>query len=276
VILLFAVATPAQAHRIERKFNVEMRPVVVVKNEHGKIAVKVWDRSEVLIVAEHQSDKVEVDAEQMGNRIDVFTHIIGRNLTPAQLKADYEITVPKETELQISNDAGTIVVAGISGDMTFNTVMADVDVQEVYGYLVLKTVGGSLVCVRCAGKLEISTISGNVRLLQPVSSYIHAQTYSGSIFYDGAFLSSGVYKLKTTTGPIEVRYSEGDSFDLRAFSQGGRVDRDPGLNLRPPSHSRATPAAAGKSSSLVGTFGAGLARVELTSFSGTINIRRRE
>jgi hypothetical protein len=36
------------------------------------------------------------------------------------------------------------------------------------------------------------------------------------------------------------------------------------------------PAGAARSNSLFGTFGEGLARVELTSFSGTITIRKRD
>ncbi|MBI1750169.1 MAG: hypothetical protein HY234_15630 [Acidobacteria bacterium] len=272
-ILLLAAAPAAFAHRVERKFDVSIRPVVMVHNDNGRITVKSWQKNEIQVVSEHASDKVEVDVEQRGNRIDITTHVLNQSVTPAELKADFEISVPEETELQIRNDAGMVVVERVSGDLTFETVLADVKLEEVAGYLVVKTVSGSLVCVRCAGRIEVNSISGNLRLIQPISPNVRAQTYSGSIFFDGDFLPGGAYVLKNHRGPIEVRYTESDSFDLRATSIYGKVDREPSLTLTPPSHERRT--TPGISNSLFGTFNSGAARVELTSFSGTISIRKR-
>jgi DUF4097 and DUF4098 domain-containing protein YvlB len=272
-MLLLATAPAAYAHRVERTFNVTTRPVVSVRNDNGKITVKSWQKNEVHVVANHASEKVEVDADQRGNRIDITTHVLNQSVTPDELKADFEISVPEETELQIKNDAGNVVVVRVSGDMTFETVLADVNLEEVAGYLVVKTVSGSLLCVRCAGRIEVNSISGNLRLIQPLSPNVRAQTYSGSIFFDGDFLPGGIYVLKNHRGPIEVKYTESDSFDLRATSIYGKVDQDASLRLKPPTHERRV--APGISNSLIGTYNSGAARVELTSFSGTISIRKR-
>jgi DUF4097 and DUF4098 domain-containing protein YvlB len=271
------LAAPAiEAHRLEKSFPVSMRPVVSVRNDNGKITVRSWQKNEVRVVAEHSSNKVEVDADQRGNRVEITTHVLSQNVTSDELKADYEISVPEETELQIKNDAGTVAVVRISGDMTVETVLADVSMEEVAGYLVVKTVSGSLVCVRCAGRIEANSISGNLRLMQPVSSNVHAQTYSGKIFFDGDFLPGGVYVLKNHRGPIEVKYTDSDSFDLRATSIYGTVDQEPSLSLKPPVHDqRLSPGVKRNSNSLFGTYNSGAARVELTSFSGTISIRKR-
>jgi DUF4097 and DUF4098 domain-containing protein YvlB len=247
--------------------------VVSMRNDNGRITIKSWQKNEVQVVAVHASEKVEIDADQRGNRIDIITHVLDQNVTPDELKADFEISVPEETELQIKNDAGNIVVVRVSGDMTFETVLAEVNLEEVAGYLVVKTVSGNLKCVRCAGRIEVNSISGNLRLIQPVSSNVRAQTYSGSIFFDGDFLPGGIYVLKNHRGPIEVRYADSDSFDLRATSIYGKVDQDSSLKLKPPSHERRV--APGISNSLIGTYNSGAARVELTSFSGTISIRKR-
>jgi DUF4097 and DUF4098 domain-containing protein YvlB len=272
-MLLLATAPAAYAHRVEKTFTVTTRPVVSVRNNNGKITVKSWQKNEVHVLVNHASDKVEVDADQRGNRIDISTHVLNQSVTPDELKADFEISVPEETELQIKNDAGNVAVVRVSGDMTFETVLANVDLEEVAGYLVVKTVSGSLECVRCAGRIEVNSISGNVRFIQPISSNVRAQTYSGSIFFDGDFLPGGVYVLKNHRGPIEVKYTESDSFDLRATSIYGKVDQEPTLRLKPPAHERRTPP--GVSNSLFGTYNSGAARVELTSFSGTISIRKR-
>ncbi len=272
-ILLLAAAPAAFAHHVDKKFDVSMRPVVSVRNDNGRITVKSWSKNQVQVIADHASEKVEVDADQRGNRIDIVTHVLNQSLTPEELKADFQINVPEETELQIKNDAGNIAVFRVSGDMTFETVLSDVNLEEVAGYLVVKTVSGSLQCLRCAGRLELSSISGNLKLVQPVSSNVRAQTYSGSIFFDGDFLPGGTYVLKNHRGPIEVKYTDSDSFDLRATSIYGKVDGEPSLTLKPPTHAQQSVPKI--SNSLFGTYNSGAARVELTSFSGTISIRRR-
>ncbi len=270
--LLLAGALPVSAHRIEKSFKVETQPVVTIRNASGKINIHPWQKSEVRVVADHTSEKVETYAEQMGNRVDVVTHLLSEKVTPPELRADYDITVPAETELQIRTDAGTVVVKGITGDMTFDTVAADVTLEEVAGFLVFKTVGGSLDCTRCAGRIEANSISGNIRLTQPASATVRAQTYSGSLFFDGDFKRGGIYILKSVEGPIEVRFSDDDSFALNASSVQGLVENQ--ATLRQPSHRRAS--RAGVSNRLLGNVNEGLARVELFSFSGTIRILRRQ
>ena len=272
-LALLAFAAPAYAHHLEKTFTVEGRPVVTIRNAQGKIQVKSWQRSEVVVVADHASNRVEVDAEQRGNQIEVLTHLLEQGVSPAELTADYQISVPEESELQIKNDTGSVYVERVYGDMTIDTVAATVEVQEISGYLAVRTVGGSFLCRRCAGHIDFSSISGSARLLQPMSSSVRAQTASGDLLYDGEFLRGGIYTLKNMSGVIEVRFSEGDSLNLTATSVNGKVENQ--ANLQPETHRG--PHLSGKFAYFQsGTMNQGLARVDLTSFSGTIRIRKRE
>ena len=69
-----AAAEPASPHRMDKRFSVDGRAMVTVRNAQGSIVVKSWERSEVEILADHASDSVEVDAQQRGNRIELVTH----------------------------------------------------------------------------------------------------------------------------------------------------------------------------------------------------------
>jgi DUF4097 and DUF4098 domain-containing protein YvlB len=272
LFLLLGLAVPASAHRIEKRFAVKEQPVVTVRNASGKISVKRWQKPEVMVVANHASSKVEVDAVQMGNRVELSTHLLSEKVSPSEMTANYEITVPEETELQIRNDSGSVVVEKVSGDMNLDTVEANVDLQDVAGYLVIKTIGGAFACAHCTGRIAVNTISGNVRLAQTISGNVRSQSYSGNIFFDGEFLPGGIYRLANHSGLIEVRFSEYDNFDLSATSVYGKVENE--AALKPPVH-RQLPPAARLSRSLFGTYNAGQAKVELTSFNGTIKIRKR-
>ena len=272
-VLLIALVLPASAHRLEKHFTVKGHPVITVRNAQGRIEVKSWQRPEVVVVGNHASSKVETDTEQAGDRIEVLTHVLSEKVSPSDLQADYTITVPEESELRVTTDSGTIVVNHVFGDMTFDTVSSDVQLQEVAGYLAVKTIGGSVECTRCAGRMDVNSISGNVRLLEPRLNSVRVQTSSGNIFFDGKFLPQGIYILKNYSGLIEVRFADTDSFDLSANSLYGHVENQ--ANVKPDTHGlRRPPARFAKG--LFGTVNEGQAKVELSSFNGTIKILKRE
>ncbi len=270
--LLFVAAPAASAHRMEKHFTVGERPVIMVRNSHGRVEIQSWKKPEVVVIGNHNSNKVEVDTEQAGNRIEVTTHVLDENVNPADVQADYQITVPEESELHVRTDLGEITVERVFGDMTFDTVAADVQLQEVAGYMVVKTIGGSVLCARCAGRIDVRSISGNVRFLQPQMDNVRVETTSGNIYYDGDFHRGGIYSLKTGNGLLEVRFADTDSFDLTAATVNGRIENQ--AKIKPHTHERRSPSRFG--TSLVGTFNDGHARVELSSFSGTIRILKRD
>ena len=69
--------------------------------------------------------------------------------------------------------------------------MPKASLQDVEGYLVTKSLNGSLIRTRCAGSLDASFISGNIQILQPAMDNVHVQTSSGNTLFDGDFLSRG-------------------------------------------------------------------------------------
>jgi DUF4097 and DUF4098 domain-containing protein YvlB len=270
---LVCSAVPTSAKRLEKHFKVAAQPVVTIHNPSGTVTVKAWTRSEVLVIADLASSQIDVGAEQNGNRVDVTTRQLSDNLSPDDLRADYQINVPEDAELQIHNDSGGVSVANVLGDMNVETVAAGVDLQDVAGYLTVKTVGGSFECVRCVGRIDVSSISGNFRFVGTRSKHIHAQTSTGNILFAGEFLPDGDYRLRNYSGVIELRYAPGDSFDLSATSLKGKVNNE--AKLIPPNHAYRSEARG--ANALFGTFNtAGHARVDLTSFDGTINIVKRD
>jgi DUF4097 and DUF4098 domain-containing protein YvlB len=269
-LLLLSVAS-ASADRLERHFKVEAHPVVTIHNPSGTITVRAWTKSEVMVVAKRATDQVAVDAEQTGNRVDIMTRQVADVASPADVRADYEISVPQDAELQIHDDSGGVNVSNVLGDMNVETIAADVDLEDAAGYLTVKTVGGSFQCARCAGRLEVSSISGNFKLIDLHSTYVRAQTSEGNILFNGQFLPNATYRLKNYSGVIEVRFSPGDSFNMSATSLKGKVHNE--ANLTPPSHHHFLPRFG---NALFGTFNSGRATLELSSFDGTINVLKRD
>ena len=271
-LLLCSAVTAATPKRQEQHFKVAAHPVITIHNPNGLITVKAWTKAEVMVISMPATAEVEVDAEQMGNRVDVSTRALSDSVAPGDMRADFQINVPEDAELQIHNDAGSVNVSNVLGDMNVETVAAGVDLADTSGYLTVKTVGGSFQCTRCGGRIEVSSISGSFRLIDLKSTHVWAQTSTGNILFNGEFLPSGTYSLKNYSGVIEVRFSPGDSFDMSATSLKGKVNNE--AKLTPSAHEHHFMPRWGNA--LFGTFNQGRAKVELTSFDGTINILKRD
>jgi DUF4097 and DUF4098 domain-containing protein YvlB len=272
---LVLAASPAKADpadRTEKHFTVQAKPKITVRNSNGRIQVKAWAKNEVMVSWTNPSGKNVVETEEAGNRVEIATQENTGEVSASDLKTDFDITVPVESELNVRTDSGNVTVESVHGDMTFDTVGANLQLTDVNGYIVAKTIDGSLVCTRCSGKLEANSISGNMQMVDPSLDSVRVQTSSGNILFDGSFLSRGIYIMKNFSGNIEVHFSSSDSFDLNATSLKGSVINQ--ASIRPDSHGN--PHVASKwGQSLFGTVNEGQAKVELSSFSGTIKILKR-
>ena len=271
------VALAATNEQQERHFTVKDRPVVIINNiVNGRIEVKSWKNSEVVVTSSFATGKVSVEAEQVGDRIDINATSLVASAQPHEVEANFQILVPEQTELQLRTQTGLILVEQVNGDMKLQSVAGDVHLKEVSGYIIVKTTGGSLVCTLCSGRLEFNSISGGAQILQPSLSNVNLMTTTGNILYDGDFVRTGLYTMNSGRGLVEVRFSGTDSFDLNAQTYRGTVDNQASDFLKPDTHSGKHHSQTKFSHSLFGTVGQGFAKVELSSYSGTIRILKRD
>lgn len=275
-VLFLPAAALGAGQKLEKHYTVKGRPVVSIQNvANGRIEVKSSKGQEVIISGSQISNKIAVETEQADDRIDVTATILDPSAPAAELEENLALTVPEETELQIKTQTGLIYVEQVMGDMKLESIAGDIHLKEVSGYIIVRTTGGSLICTQCAGKLEFSSISGNAQILQPALNNVNLMTTSGNILYDGDFFRTGLYTMKSGKGLVEVRFSSTDSFDLNAQTNLGTVDNRAEAFLKPDRHG-VRHAAAKYAHGLFGSIGSGLAKVELSSFSGTIRILKRD
>src|SRR5215469_8549011 len=260
----------------ERHFTVKDRPVVILDNiVNGRIEVKSWKNPEVVVTSSAAQGKVAIDIEQVGDRIDINASALAASSGPHDVEANFQLVVPEQTELRLKTQTGLILVEQVNGDMKLQSVAGDVHLKEVSGYIIVKTTGGTLVCTLCSGKLEFTSITGSAQVLQPLLSSVNLMTTTGNILYDGDFVHTGFYQMNSGRGLVEVRFSGSDSFDLNAQTYRGTVDNQAAAFLKPDSHGNRTNNDKFKRG-LFGTVGQGLAKVELSSYSGTIRILKRD
>jgi DUF4097 and DUF4098 domain-containing protein YvlB len=272
LVLATCLASAAYAEtKKEYRFTVGPKANISVDTQYGAISVKPGSASQVVVTATLKSDRVEVDRQQNGNRIEIASHLLqGADLQTGRV--DYELLIPPDATLNLRSSTGPLSAERLQGDLTLEGTDAVVNVRSVSnGHVHVRTMGGPVTLTDVHnGHVEIESISGDVHLKSVTGPLVQANSGSGKIFYDGDFGSAGDYKFTTHTGDIEALAPADVSADFSAHSVLGKVQND--FPLQPKPHSRFS-FEAGRS--FFGTVGKAASEVVLRSFSGRIRLKQR-
>ena len=209
--------------RKEFRFTVGPKPNISVDTQYGAITVKSGYSNRVVVVAVLQSDKVQVDHLQKGNRVEIESQL-SKGADNQSGRVDYELTVPPNTTLSLRSTTGPLSVEHVNGDLTLEGAGAAVDVRGSSGggHVHVNTMNGPVTLTEVNGAhIEISSISGDVHLKSVTGPFVQVNSTSGKIFYDGDFGSGGDYTFSTHTGDIEAWVPPGASADFNARSMKG-------------------------------------------------------
>ena len=262
----------AQTHK-ELRFNVAPKAALSVNNPYGSVSIKPATGSAVVINAVLSSDKVEVDNNFAGNRVDLQSHLLpGADAQSGRV--DYEILVPPDTSLALHSSSGNLSAEKIHGDVTLEGAGAIVDLRDISGaHVHVKTLNGPVTLTNVqSGYVEVDSLSGNVTLNGVNGPLVQVISTSGGISYLGDFGDHGEYRLTSHSGNIEAIVPDTTSADVSARSVRGEVHDD--IPLQPKQH---TSFVLKEGSAFWGTMGraAVSSTVVLRSFNGKIHLRKR-
>ena len=257
----------------EYHFTVGPRAGVSVTNPYGSISVKPSPNNTVIVTAVLHSDKVEVDNNQSGNRVDIQSHLLA-GADADSGRVDYEILVPADASITLHSSTGTLHAEKLHGDVSLEGPGADVDVRDISdAHVHVKTMNGSVNLNNIKnGHVEVDSLSGEITLNGVNGSLVQVVSTSGGIHYIGDFGNSGEYRLTSHSGDIDATIPEWTSADVSARSVRGEVHDD--IPLQPKTHNYFP---LDKGRAFAGTVGrvAVSSTVVLRTFSGKIHLRKR-
>jgi hypothetical protein len=273
VVTVMVAGTLLAESRKELHFTVGPHAGVSVMNPYGSIAVRPSTGNTVTVTAILHSDKVEVDNNQSGNRVDILSHLLpGADAESGRV--EYEILVPADASITLHSSTGTLHAEKIHGDMSLEGPGATVDVRDITdAHVHVKTMNGAVTLNNIKnGHVEVDSLSGEVTLTSVNGALVQVVSTSGKINYIGDFGNSGEYRLTSHSGDIEATIPEWTSADVSARSVRGEVHDD--IPLQPKTH---TYFAMDKGRAFAGTMGrvAVSSTVVLRTFSGKIHLRKR-
>jgi DUF4097 and DUF4098 domain-containing protein YvlB len=272
-IVALVAGTLLAESRKEFRINVGPRAGVSVNNPYGSISVKPSTGNVVVINALLYSDKVEVDKNLVGNRVEIQSHLLpGADAQSGRV--DYEILVPADASITLHSSTGPLRAERLHGDVTLEGAAATVDIRDITGsHVRVKTLNGPVTLTNVQdGHVEVDSLSGAVTLNGVTGPIVQVISTSGSISYIGDFGDRGEYRLTSHSGNIEAMVPETTSADVSARSVRGEVHDD--IPLQPKTH---TWFVIKEGSAFWGTMGraAVSSTVVLRSFSGKIHLSKR-
>jgi DUF4097 and DUF4098 domain-containing protein YvlB len=270
--VLVAGALVAESKK-EYHFTVGPKAGVSVMNPYGSISVRPSTNNTVVVNAVLHSDKVEVDNNQNGNRVDIQSHLLA-GADAESGRVDYEVLVPVDASITLHSSTGSLHAEKLHGDVSLEGPGATVDVRDVSdAHVHVKTMNGPVTLNNIQnGHVEVDSLSGDVTLTGVNGPLVQVVSTSGRINYIGDFGNSGEYRLTSHSGDIEATIPEWTSADVVAHSVRGEVHDD--IPLQPKTH---TWFAMDKGRAFAGTMGhvAVSSTVVLRTFSGKIHLRKR-
>ena len=268
----------AQQRSLDTTIAVRGNARLSVSNQSGTVTIRNWNRSQFRIQAE--SERARIDVNETSTGVSVRTSARG-----GHGDVDFTINVPTGTRLEIQGMSNDIDITGVCGAVDLNTLSGDISVDCVDGGAQIQSVSGDITLHNVRGPVDVNStsgsvdlrgargpvsvesVSGDISLDQVESDDITAETVSGDVDYTGRVNDNGRYKFSAHSGDVTVHLPSGTpnaTVSIETFS--GDFESDFQIQIGPGSQ------VSGKNWTF--RLGSGSARMQLSSFSGTIALRR--
>lgn len=205
-----------------------------------------------------------------------------------------EIDVPRGATVVLKVREGDINVTDVaeartesaSGDTDLRRIARAVDVQNLSGDIILNDSSGRVRLLAISGDVEAAnvqpndagehfsakTTSGSVSLERISHTHIEAGTVSGDVSMAGTLARGGSYEFKTFSGDVTLTLPANASFKVNAtVASSGEIKTD--FPVKSPSGTQ--PLKELSQGRLNGTVGDDGPLVNLSSFSGTVRLKKR-
>lgn len=223
VAALQAISLGAQAQSVNRSVEAPPSGHVVIELVVGDVTVRGWDRAAIEISGQLGGSAETLEVDQQGEETTIRVVDSDEEGVGVGEETELFISVPRGSSLFVEGTNADLLIAGIEGEMSLQTVSGDIEAESFGATFVAGTVGGD---IRVAGRgtpgmATLTAVAGEIEAAGPFS-VIAASTVSGDIELD--VLDSAAMSLSTTNGDIEVHATFEGAAELSAETTNGDVE----------------------------------------------------
>jgi hypothetical protein len=218
---------------------------------------------------------IDIQVVEEANRVEIRTVYPRPRNFPGSV--DYTITVPADANVTVKATTGSIRATGIRVD-GLKTISGDIELVDASAvpFATASAVSGDITVRGLkASAMQLTTVSGNLRVDNAQSDRLMARAVSGNIDYAGDLARNGRYEFISHSGDIRLTLSGATGFEVQANSFSGTVRSDFPINRRGGTGAEGRGRGGVTPRAIRGAFGDASAMLVLRAFSGNVSIARR-
>ena len=260
-------------------FAVSRNARLSLSNFSGEMTVQVWNRDEVRIETDSDSDRGRITVHQSGSAVRVKPR--GRY---EHHDMSFQITVPRwlplelsgtETEILVEGSEASVTATTMDGDVTIRggrglvtatSIEGDVMVEGAEARITATSVDGDVEVIDADGDISVQSVDGSIDLRGITATAIKATTVDGDIQFEGPIRSGGQYAFSTHDGDVTIAIGRDVNATFTVSTFAGEFESDFPITIQ----------GATQRERFSFTLGDGSAQVRLEAFDGTIRLKREE
>jgi len=272
------LAPRAGAQTLDTSVAVRAGARLELQNISGSVQIRATRRADVRIHVEYDRARIEIDASPssvqirtvprrgMGDADYTIEVPVGMGLTVNAVSSDIDVRdVCGEAELQ--SVSGEVRLACAQGNISVLSVSGDVTAGDVRGRLEVTSTSGDVTVHNARADVTAHSVSGDVLLDRVEGQDVSVETVSGEVGFSGPIREGGRYRFQSHSGDVTIRPDGALNATISVSTFSGDLESDFPVTLTPgPTRFRPR--------EFEFTVGNGNARLGLSSFSGTIYLRR--
>ncbi len=265
----------------------------------GSLKVNGWERNEVRVFV--RSGRIPgfkvLEKDEVSGKPNwlMVTNMAAEGSRPGPMSeclagSEIELDVPMKTSINLTGRSTETVIDSIKkvnvktveGDISLRNISDGISAATYQGDLLVEGSGGSIMLDATTGNIlafgvtpgqigdlfKAKTGSGSISMQQVEHRQIESSTISGSVNFNGKFLSGGLYNFKTSNGSVKIQIPVKSSATIKAAYGFGSFTSEIPLKYI---YENNTPA--GKN--FLAIIGSGDANVSLTTNTGSIAIKKQ-
>jgi DUF4097 and DUF4098 domain-containing protein YvlB len=179
----------------------------------GEITVTGWNRSEIKIVAFTRRGTIETSLSNSR----VTLSLRGQRNGNWDSESRYELMVPVGTRVTANSVSGDITVKSTGGETEISTVSGEVQLVDAADRISINTVSGDVHATKLRGRTRVEGVSSGL-VLEDVTGDVNAKAVSGDIALRN--INSSNVRAETVSGDIayEGAVSSTGTYEFNAHS----------------------------------------------------------
>ncbi|WDE04647.1 DUF4097 family beta strand repeat protein [Thalassomonas viridans] len=229
-VLLTSLTIPALAgEKIDKVLPASGDSNISIESPNGDVRITGWDKAQVSVKGELDDQAEDFIFRQNGSLIEmkvVMPH--NSNNRWNEEGSDLTIFVPKDARVSFGGVSSDVKLVNLHRNIEVKTVSGDLKGENLTNHVELATVSGHIKTKQLSGKLNLSTVSGDIKD-NDSSGRLQLKAVSGDI---KSRSKASEVLVKSVSGEVDLNLDEVDELEISTVSgdvESGLMLKDSGI-----------------------------------------------